>query len=66
MTIHKRFSGIRRSTVFSGFVMLLAALVANTVIMRIQLGLQIRNQVRVAHSRQVLSEIGETELPINV
>lgn len=62
MTIHKRFSGIRRSTVFSGFVMLLAALVANTVIMRIQLGLQIGNQVRVAHSRQVLSEIGETEL----
>ncbi|MGD0648044.1 MAG: CHASE3 domain-containing protein [Acidobacteriaceae bacterium] len=62
MTIHKRFSGIRRSTVFSGFVMLLAALVANTVIMRIQLGLQIRNQVRVTHSRQVLSELGETEL----
>ena len=62
MTIHKRFSGIRRSTVFSGFVMLLAALVANTVIMRIQLGLQIGNQVRVTHSRQVLSEIGETEL----
>jgi PAS domain S-box-containing protein len=62
MKIHKRFSSIRRSTVFSGFVMLLAALVANTVIMRIQLGLQIRDQARVAHSRQVLSELGATEL----
>ncbi len=62
MTLHKRFSGIRRSTVFSGFVMLLAALVANTVIMRIQLGLQLRNQVRVTHSRQVLSELEETGL----
>ena len=62
MQIHKRFSTIRRSTVFSGFVMLLTALVANTVITRIQLGTQVKNQTRVARSRQVLSELAKTEL----
>ena len=62
MNFYRRFSSIRRSTVFSGFVMLLTALIANTVIVRIQLGLQIRNQVRVAHSDKVLSELAQTEL----
>lgn len=62
MKIHRYFNSIRRSTVFSGFVMLLASLVANTVIVRIQLGLQIRNQARVAHTEQVLSELAQTEL----
>ena len=42
--------------------MLLAALVANTVIVRIQLGLQIRDQARVAHTELVLSELAQTEL----
>ena len=62
MQIHRRFSTIRRSTVFSGFVMLLSALVANTVITRIQLGIQVRNEARVVRSRQVLSELAQTEL----
>lgn len=62
MNFYKRFRGIRRSTVFSGFAMLLAALIANTVIVRVQLGLQIRNQARVAHSEKVLSELAQTEL----
>ena len=62
MQIHRRFLTIGRSTVFSGFVMLLAALVANTVITRIQLATQVKNQTRVARSRQVLSELAQTEL----
>ncbi len=60
MKLNRRFSSIRRSTVFSGFAMLLAALIANTVIVRVQLGLQIRNQARVAHSEKVLSELAQT------
>lgn len=64
MQIHRRFSTIRRSTVFIGFVMLLVALVANTVITRVQLGIQVRNQTRVSQSRQVLSELAQTELLI--
>lgn len=61
MEIHRR-SKIRRSTVFIGFAMLLAALIANTLITRIQLGIQIGNQTRAAHSEQVLSELAQTEL----
>ena len=64
MQIQRRFRSIRRSTVFSGFLMLLFALIANTVIIRIRLGNQIRHQALLNQSRQVLSELAQVELLI--
>ncbi len=64
MQFQWRFRSIRRSTVFSGFLMLLVALIANTVIIRVRLGDQIRNQALLNQSRQVLSELAQVELLI--
>jgi PAS domain S-box-containing protein len=54
-TFYKRFS------VIAGFVVLLAVLIANALITRHQLDLQIRAQSWVAHTRQVLYELSQTE-----
>ena len=54
-TVLKRFS------VIGGFVVLLAVLAGNTVIVRRQLAIQIGAQDWVSHTRQVLLELSETE-----
>jgi PAS domain S-box-containing protein len=54
-TVLKRFS------VIGGFVVLLAVLAGNTVIMRRQLAIQAGNQDWVSHTYQVLLELSETE-----
>jgi PAS domain S-box-containing protein len=51
----------KRLSVITGFALLLVILIANAVITRRQLGIQIENQAWVAHSRQVLYELAETE-----
>src|ERR1019366_5951036 len=54
-TFSKRFS------VITGFVLLLIALIASALITRRELGVQVRNQYWVTHSRQVLFELAQTE-----
>ncbi len=61
MQTSRRFSAIGRSSVITGFALLLMALIANALITRRQLGVQIRNQVGVTHTRQVLLELSQTE-----
>ena len=51
----------RRFSVITGFVLLLIALIANALITRHELGVQVRNQDGVVHSRQVLFELAQTE-----
>jgi PAS domain S-box-containing protein len=51
----------KRLSVITGFAILLALLVFNAFITRRQLGIQIDDQSRVAHSRQVLYELSQTE-----
>jgi CHASE3 domain sensor protein len=51
----------KRLSVITGFGLLLALLVINAFITRRQLGVQINDQSRVAHSRQVLYELSQTE-----
>lgn len=53
--IHKRFS------VFAGFAVLLAALVANSIVTRRQLAIQDANQGWVEHTQQVLLELAAVE-----
>jgi PAS domain S-box-containing protein len=55
-TVYKRFS------VITGFVVLLIVLIANTAVMRRQLGVQIESQNWVTHTREVLLELDQTEL----
>jgi PAS domain S-box-containing protein len=54
-TFYKRFS------IIAGFVLLLVVLVLNTLVIRRQLGVQVGNQVWVAHTQQVLLELSQTE-----
>jgi PAS domain S-box-containing protein len=54
-TFHRRFS------VISGFGLLLIILVANALITRRQLAVQVGNQAWITHTRQVLFELAETE-----
>ena len=54
-TAHKRFS------VLTGFGLLLILLIANAFITRRELGIQIENQGWVAHTRQALYELAQTE-----
>ncbi|MDW5266863.1 MULTISPECIES: CHASE3 domain-containing protein [Acidobacteriaceae] len=54
-TFNKRFS------VIAGFGLLVIILTANAIITRRQLGVQVENQVWVAHTRQVLFELAQTE-----
>jgi PAS domain S-box-containing protein len=54
-TVYKRLS------VITGFGLLLVLLIANALITLRQLGAQIESQARVAHSRQVLYELSQTE-----
>jgi PAS domain S-box-containing protein len=61
MQTYRRFSAIGLSSVITGFVLLLIALIANALITRHQLGLQISNQVGVTHTQQVLFELFQTE-----
>ena len=61
MQTYRRFSAIGLSSVITGFVLLLIALIANALITRHQLGLQISNQVEVTHTQQVLFELFQTE-----
>ncbi|WP_263353530.1 CHASE3 domain-containing protein [Acidicapsa acidisoli] len=58
-TIYRRFS------VVSGFSFLLILLVANALIVRRQLAAQISDQEWMAHTRQVLFELSETESLLN-
>src|ERR1700733_4702783 len=51
----------KRFSVIAGFVVLLIVLVANAFITRRQLGVQLGNEARVAHTRQVLFELSQTE-----
>ncbi len=55
-SFYKRFS------VIAGFAVLLAVLVANAFVTRRRLAVQNSDEARVAHARQVLYEISETEL----
>src|SRR5260370_40832784 len=61
MQTFRRFSAIGRSSVITGFALLLMALIANALITRRQLGVQIRDQVGVTHTRQILLELSQTE-----
>ena len=54
-TFHKRFS------VITGFVLLMIVLVANAIITRRQLDVQLYNQALLARTRQVLFELSQTE-----
>lgn len=54
-TVLKRFS------IIGGFVVLLAVLAGNTVIVRRQLAVQIGDQDWLSHTRQILLELSETE-----
>jgi PAS domain S-box-containing protein len=54
-TVYKRLS------VITGFGLLLVLLIANAIVTRRQVGLQVQNQGRLAQSRQVLYELTETE-----
>jgi PAS domain S-box-containing protein len=58
-TIYRRFS------VVSGFSLLLILLVANALVVRRQLATQISDQEWMAHTRQVLFELSETESLLN-
>ena len=51
----------KRLSVITGFGLLLALLLINAFITRRQLGIQIKDQNRVAHSRQMLYELSQTE-----
>jgi PAS domain S-box-containing protein len=51
----------KRLSVITGFGLLLVLLIANALITRRQLGVQIDSQAWVAHSRQVLYELSQTE-----
>jgi PAS domain S-box-containing protein len=61
MQPYSRFSAIGLSSVITGFMLLLTALIATAMITRGQLGLQISNQVGVTHTQQVLFELSQTE-----
>ena len=54
-TVYKRYS------VIAGFALLFFLLVFNAIVTRRNLGVQVENQVGMAHSRQVLYELSETE-----
>ena len=51
----------KRFSVISGFVVLLLLLAINGLVLRRQLAVQLDNQARLAHTRQVLLELSETE-----
>jgi diguanylate cyclase (GGDEF)-like protein/PAS domain S-box-containing protein len=58
---HERVSSLKRLGAFAGFVFLLALLVANTIILRHQLSLQVGHQNLVNHTRQILFELERTQ-----
>jgi len=51
----------KRFSVVSGFVLLLAVLIANAIVTRRQLAVQIANQEWTEHTQQVLLELAQTE-----
>ena len=51
----------KRFGIIGGFVLLLILLAANAIVTRRQLDVQVENQYWVAHSRQVLFELSQTE-----
>ena len=51
----------RRFSVLLGFSLLLAILLANTLIIRKQLSIQVENQTWVRHTQQVQFELSQTE-----
>ncbi len=53
--VYKRFS------VITGFIVLMVLLVANGIVIRRQLGVQVANQAWVYHTQQVLLELSETQ-----
>jgi PAS domain S-box-containing protein len=55
-SVHKRLS------IVAGFGLLLIVLAANAWITRLQLGVQIDNQLWVSHTKEVLFELSQTEL----
>jgi PAS domain S-box-containing protein len=56
-----RFEAIKRSSVAIGFLLLLAALVANALLTRRQLGLQVASQTKLRHSLEILLQLSKTE-----
>jgi PAS domain S-box-containing protein len=61
MQTSRRVSATGRSSVITGFALLLMALIANALITRHQLGVQIRDQVGVTRTREALLELSQTE-----
>lgn len=61
MNTSSRFEAVKRSSVAIGFLLLLAALVANALLTRRQLGLQIASQTKLNHSREILLQLTQTE-----
>ena len=51
----------KRFSVVTGFLLLLLLLVANSIVIRRQLAVQVMNQVWLYHTQQVLLEVSETE-----
>jgi PAS domain S-box-containing protein len=51
----------RRFSVILGFLLFLILLIANGLVIRRQLGVQISNQVWLSHTQRVLFELGQTE-----
>lgn len=58
---HTQHARTKRAGVISGFVLLLIVLAANAFIVRRQLGVQVKDQSQVMHTRQVLFELEKTE-----
>ena len=51
----------KRFSVVSGFLVLLIVLVINGLVIRRQLGVQVEDQAWVAHTRQVMLQLADTE-----
>jgi len=59
--IHQKHMALKRLGIIAGFALLLLLLVANTLILSHQLGVQIANQAKVTHARQVLFALERTQ-----
>jgi PAS domain S-box-containing protein len=60
MSKGNRFDAIRSSGVATGFLLLLAALVANALLTRRQFGLQVTSQTKLSHSQAILLQLEKT------
>ena len=58
---HEKHMALKRLGIIAGFVILLLLLVANTLILSHQLSVQIANQAKVTHARQILFALERTQ-----